>query len=119
MQSGGDAIHISELEISARVGVPDQERAEPQRLVVSVTLWPNNNFGQLSDDLAETVDYSAVAKCLREFVATRADKLIETLASAIARDLLERFSIDAVRIELRKFVIPNSKHVAVIITRTR
>lgn len=34
-------IHISQLELMAFIGVPDQERAQPQRLTISLTLWAN------------------------------------------------------------------------------
>jgi dihydroneopterin aldolase len=115
----GDAIHIERLEISARVGVPDIERTTPQRLVVSLTVWPQNQFDAVQDELARTVDYAAMAKSARAFVEQRCDKLIETLAATLAAHLLERFTIRAVRIELRKFVLPNCDHVAVILTRER
>ena len=42
-----DEIRIEELEIMARVGVPDEERAQPQRLTVSLVLQPPVNFGDL------------------------------------------------------------------------
>ena len=60
-----DEIRIEELELIARVGVPDEERAQPQRLTVSVTLQPRNRFGDLADDLARTIDYAAVCADLR------------------------------------------------------
>ncbi len=42
--SPNDEIRIEELEIFARVGVPDEERAAPQRLTVSLTLEPRQPF---------------------------------------------------------------------------
>ena len=35
-----DHIHIEQLEVFARIGVPDEERASPQRLVFNITFWP-------------------------------------------------------------------------------
>ena len=35
-----DGIHIEQLEVQAWVGVPDSERAQPQRLIMNVTFWP-------------------------------------------------------------------------------
>ncbi|PYL86522.1 MAG: hypothetical protein DMF23_00755 [Verrucomicrobia bacterium] len=35
-----DCIHIEQLELFARVGVPTSERSEPQRLILNITLWP-------------------------------------------------------------------------------
>src|SRR5476649_2526793 len=51
-----DEIRIEELELLARVGVPDEERAGPQRLTASVTLQPRNRFSDLDDDLSRTID---------------------------------------------------------------
>jgi dihydroneopterin aldolase len=113
-----DEIRIEELELVARVGVPDEERAEPQRLVLSANLQPRHTFDELDDDLARTVDYAAVCAELREFVRQRADRLIETLADAIAKHLLGRFDLERVEIELRKFVLPETRFVAVRLARS-
>ena len=112
-----DEIRIEELELMARVGVPDLERAEPQRLTVSMTLQPRCAFGDLGDDLARTIDYAAVCEDLRRFVAGRQDKLIETLAHEMAEHLLRRFGLARVELELRKFVLPETRHVAVRVVR--
>ena len=114
-----DAIHIDELELSVRVGVPDDERMQPQRLTVSVTMWPRSGFDHLDDQLAKTVNYAAVCREVKELVAHRTDKLIETLAAAIASHLLTTFPLDRIQIELRKFILPDVNYVAVILSRER
>jgi dihydroneopterin aldolase len=113
-----DAIHIDQLELFACVGVTDTERANPQRLTVSITIWPKEQFDFLADDLARTIDYSAVCMAMREFAATRSDKLIETLAAALAEHLLRRFPIQQVRLDLRKFVLVDAKYAAAIVNRS-
>ena len=112
-----DAIHIEQLELFARIGVTDTERANPQRLTVSITIWPREQFDFLSDDLTRTIDYSAVCIAVREFAATRSDKLIETLAAALAEHLLQLFPIQQVRLDLRKFVLADAKYAAARLTR--
>ena len=114
-----DEIRIEELELMARVGVPDQERAQPQRLTVSLVLQPRNQFGELADDLSRTIDYAAVCEELCRFVSDRQDKLIETLAYEMAEHLLRRFDLLRVELELRKFVLPETKYVAVRVARRR
>lgn len=114
-----DTIRIEELEISARVGVPEEERATPQRLVISATLQPRRGFSELDDQLAHAVDYAAVCAELERFAGARQDKLIETLADAMARHLLARFELAQVELELRKFVLPATKYVAVRVARAR
>ncbi len=118
--SSGDAtdcIHIEQLEVFARVGVTESERHNPQRLTLSITVWPKRAFEQLEDDIGQTANYSAVSAAARELLAGRSDRLIETLAARIADHLLRSFPVRKVKIELRKFVLPQAKHVAVIAVR--
>jgi 7,8-dihydroneopterin aldolase/epimerase/oxygenase len=113
-----DAIHIEQLELFARIGVTDDERERPQRLTVSITVWPNEQFDHLGDDVARAVDYSVVSAAARDFVAGRSDKLIETLAEALASYLLGMFRIRQVQIELRKFALPDAQYAAAIVIRS-
>ncbi|MDQ6765662.1 MAG: dihydroneopterin aldolase [Verrucomicrobiota bacterium] len=114
-----DSIHIHELELSVCIGVPENERANPQRLTGSITLWPDNQFGQLHDELERTIDYADVCRSVKALVAARTDKLLETLAEAIAGHLLANFAVRRVQVELRKFILPDVNYVAVSITRSR
>ena len=116
-ETRGDEIHVRELELSAHIGVPDEERATLQRLTVSLVMWPSGGFRGMADDLSNTVNYAAVCREVKELVAQRKDKLIETLAEAIASRLLAAFPLVRVKIELRKFILPDVKHVAVVLVR--
>ena len=112
-----DRIHIEQLEVHGRVGVPDSERVEPQRLSLNVTLWPK--IAELHDDIENTVNYSAVAECAKEFVNRHACKLIETLAEETAAHLLAQFNLRKVEVEVRKFVLPDANYVSVTAVRER
>ena len=118
-ENGGDAIHIEQLEVFARIGVPDDERSHPQRLTVSMTFWPTGQGRELGDDLGRTVDYAAVCAETKKFVQARSDRLIETLADALANHLLGMFEIRRITIELRKFILPEVEFVSVTVTRDR
>lgn len=113
-----DKIHIEQLELFARIGVTDDERERPQRLTASITIWPKEQFDHLGDAVARAVDYSVVSAAARDFVVARSDKLIETLAEALAGHLLGTFRIQQVQIELRKFALPDAQHTAAIVTRS-
>ncbi|MGI8438360.1 MAG: dihydroneopterin aldolase [Chthoniobacterales bacterium] len=114
-----DSIHLEELEVWGRIGVPEEERAQPQRLVISVTFSLATDFGKLGDQLAATVDYAALCEAIKAFVHTRADGLLETLGDALAAHLLATFPLHCVRLEIRKFIRPDLKYVAAIVTRER
>ncbi len=64
-----DRIQIEQLEISARVGVPEKERAAPQRLTATITLWPQRQAEELHDHIAKTVNYSEVCEETKNFCA--------------------------------------------------
>jgi dihydroneopterin aldolase len=106
-----DRIHIEQLEIHARVGVPDSERAEPQRLILNVTYWPKRIGPR--DNIADTVSYSEVAASLKQNIGQHDYRLIETLAQETVGHLLSRFPLRKVAVEVRKFVLPDADHVSV------
>jgi 7,8-dihydroneopterin aldolase/epimerase/oxygenase len=112
-----DQVCVEQLEISARVGITESERAQPQRLSISLTACPRRPLVDLGDDIRNTIDYSEVCAETREFVQNRTDKLIETLADRLAAHLLQRFAMQRITIEVRKFVVPDAKFVAVTLTR--
>lgn len=114
-----DHIHINQLEVFAHIGVPDEERASAQRLTISLTLWPGCSMRDLGDDIAGAVNYAAVCAEVRKFVEQRKDKLIETLANALALHLLGVFEIRRIAIELRKYILPEVEFVSVTVTRER
>ena len=112
-----DRIHIEQLEVRGRVGVLDSERAEPQRLIFNVTLRPE--IAEPRDDIGNTVNYSAVAERVKEFVRGHDYKLIETLAEETAAHLLEQFNLRKGEVEVRKFVLPDANYVSVTAVRER
>ena len=114
-----DHIHIEQLEVFARIGVPDDERSSPQRLTFNLTFWPTCNAPAVGDEIVQTVDYAAVCAETKSFVQARSDRLIETLADALAIRLLDIFEIKKITIELRKFILPDVEFVSVTVTRDR
>jgi len=112
-----DSIFIDSLELTTHIGVPDAERETAQRLTVSLLLETMPNFSKIGDDLAETVDYFQVCECVKALAKARPRHLIETLAVEIAELLLAKFSLCAVEVELRKFILPDTRFVAVKIRR--
>ena len=113
-----DQIHIEQLEVSTRVGVPEKERATPQRLTVTISFWPYRQTRDLADKIDQTVNYSAVAEETKNFVRDQSVKLIETLADRLATHLLKTFPIQKVVVELRKFVLEDAKYVSATVTRS-
>jgi dihydroneopterin aldolase len=112
-----DAILVRGLELSAHIGVPDAERVEAQRLTLNLVLQPAGPLSDLGDDLGRTVDYYALTRRVRQLAAARPRKLIETLAEEICACVLNEFSVRAVEVELRKYILPDTEYVAVRLSR--
>ncbi len=106
-------IIIKDLEVYYHVGVPDEERAQPQRLLFTVEMERDFSEAAKTDDLRKTIDYFAVAQKLLKFGDGRQWKLIEKLASDVAQLVLNEFEADAVAVEIKKFIIPQTRYVAV------
>lgn len=114
-----DTILVEALELSSFIGVPEEERAAAQRLTVSLVLEPIRDFRALGDRIENTVDYFTLTEFVKAFSLAHPRRLIETLAEEIAAELLARFALCAVEIELRKFILPDTQFVAIRIRRER
>ncbi len=110
-------ISIVDLEVFYRVGVPDAERAQPQRLLLTVELESDFSAAAKTDSIADTIDYFAVTQLLLKFGDGKNWKLIEKLVADIAEIILTEFNPQAVSVEVKKFIIPQARHVSVFLTQ--
>ena len=98
-----DRIVLAGLEFLARHGVNDREKEEPQRFEVDLELALDVRPAALADDLGKTVDYRGVYGTTRRVVEDNTFDLIETLAEAIAREVLDANpAVDEVTVRVRK-----------------
>jgi len=117
MGPSADQIVVSQLAISTFIGTTDDEQKRPQRLKVSFVMQPQRGFATLQDDLRNTVDYNAACQAVKTLAAAGKRSLIETLAEDIAALLLREYPLEAVEVELRKYILPDTEFVAVKIRR--
>ncbi len=110
-------ISIADLEVFYRVGVTEAERAHPQRLLLQVDLEVDESAAAATDDLASTIDYHQLAQELTKFGEGQSWRLLERLASELADFILARYRPLAVVVEVKKFVLPQARHVAVRVSR--
>src|SRR4051794_33144232 len=114
-----DIITISDLEVSYCVGVPDEERARPQRLLLTIEMEHDFRAAAVEDELSDTIDYFAVSQRLLKFGDGVHWKLIETLAVDIAQMILEEFGPRSVTVEVKKFILPQTRYVSARVTRAK
>jgi dihydroneopterin aldolase len=112
-------ITISDLTAFYSVGVTEEERSTPQKLLLTVEMAADFSSAILSDRIEKTINYHDVALELQKFGDGRSWKLIEKLAGNMADFIMARYKPQAVSIEVKKFPIPEAQYVSVTITRAR
>jgi FolB domain len=112
-------ITISDLEVHYSVGITDEERAKPQRLLLTIELNLDFSTAAMSDRVERTINYQNVVDDLLKFGEGRSWKLLEKLVSNISDLILARYKPDSVFVEVKKFVIPQARYVAVSMAKSR
>jgi dihydroneopterin aldolase len=112
-------IEIRRLRVQTFIGVPDEERSQPQELRVSVVLEVDLPFAAMGDEIGRTLDYAALAGELQALAAARPRRLIETLAADFAAHALGLAGVAAVEVLVEKFILPETDCVAVRLRRER
>ena len=117
MSTGCICIHG--LRALGRHGVLPEEQARPQPFEVDLLIDTDVARAAGADDLDATVDYGRVVAAVVEIVETKSYALLETLAGAIADDVLARAGVEAVTVEVRKLRPPLPAHVDSVGVRLR
>ncbi len=112
-------ISIVDLEVFYNVGVTDAEREKPQRLLLTVDMNFDITSAAISDRVEKTIDYQKVADELLKFGQGRNWKLLERLVANIADRILSEYKAQSVIVEVKKFVIPQARYVAVSLNRSQ
>jgi 7,8-dihydroneopterin aldolase/epimerase/oxygenase len=116
-----DFVSVRDLSVRAVIGVHAWEREIEQTLVVSVDMAADVRKAAASDDLADALDYSAVAETIAALLRDGKFRLIETAAERVAGRLLADLPLIWLRLELRKPITsaPTPYTAVITIERTR
>jgi len=112
-------IAIVDLEVFYCVGVPDEERAQPQRLLLTVELNLDFESASVSDRIEKTIDYHEIVQDLLAYGEGRSWKLLEKLVANVADRIMTQYRPQSVAVEAKKFVIPQARYVSVAVSRSR
>lgn len=100
-----DTLFIEGLRVEAVIGVLSWEQAIRQKLRFDLELGLDL-AGAAQADAAEAlaVDYGRVAEAVTQLVQSRPWQLVESVAEAVAAELLERFAVQGLRLRVTKRV---------------
>ena len=112
-------INSVDLEVFYCVGVGDEERATPQRLLLTIEMGFDFSSAAVSDRIERTIDYHAVCQKLLAYGEGRSWKLLEKLVSNLCDLILADFNAQTVIVTVKKYVIPQARHVSVQLSKAR
>ncbi len=93
-------VELRGLRLFGRHGVHAQEKEDGQDFLFDVDLQVGERG--VTDRLEDAVDYREVARTVEEVSDARSYDLIETLAAAVADELLRRFAAERVVVRVVK-----------------
>jgi dihydroneopterin aldolase len=120
VEGGRDRISLTGISAFGHHGVYDFERQQGQQFVVDVSCTLDLSSAASTDDLAQTIDYGALAQAITADVERDPLNLIEALADRIALTCLRYDAVQCVEVTVHKPQAPMPVDVAdVTVTLTR
>ena len=110
-----DKIFLNDLSIDTIIGIYDWERETLQTLTFDLEMDWDVRIPAQSDDIADTLDYGAVANTIVAFVQASRYQLIETLVEDLCALLLNNYPIPRLKLTLSKPVQLHGQNVAKIV----
>jgi 7,8-dihydroneopterin aldolase/epimerase/oxygenase len=117
-----DRIVLTGLRVRGHHGVFEHEKVDGQDFLVDLTVWIDLDMASRTDDLADTLDYGALARRVAEIVGGPSRNLIESVGADVAEEVMADPRVHAVEITIHKPAAPISlpfADVAVTVRRSR
>lgn len=113
-----DVVYIRDLKIETVIGIYDWEREIKQTVSLDLEMAHDIRRAAETDDIADTLNYKAVAKRLISFIGDSEFLLVETMAERCADIVRTEFSVPWLKLRLSKpGAVRGSQDVGVIIER--
>jgi dihydroneopterin aldolase len=115
-----DIIYLRDVRIDTVIGVYRWEREMKQTLVIDLELGTDIRPAAKSDAIADTLNYKDIAKRVTAFVEQSRYQLVEALAEAVAKLVLDEFPVPWLRLSVNKQgAVRGVRDVGVVIVRHR
>ncbi len=111
-------IKIKGLRVKSRLGVTDAERANAQEVSLNIRMVPDQSLFGLNDCIENTIDYFEVSESVKKLSTDGERKLIETLAEELIGLLLTNYPLREVSVSICKYVLSDTDHVEVSMSKT-
>lgn len=115
-----DKVFIKGLVLHTLIGVYDFERHAKQRLILDLEIDANLHAAGLSDNVADTLDYGAIAERLALIADHASYQLLEALGEEMTTMILTEFNASAVSLTINKpDILDNVEGVGIVLNRSK
>ncbi len=97
-----DKIFIKDLLARGIIGINDWEREKAQDILINITVFTDTHRAAETDDLADCVDYRALAKKAQAHAETSARFTVEALANDLAKICLAEKGVKKAIVRVEK-----------------
>lgn len=115
-----DQVFIHDLLVRGVIGISESERANPQDILINVTIFTDISRAGISDKIDDCVSYRTVAKKIIAYAEKVSRYTVEALATDIANLVLSEQGVSGCRVRVEKpGAVRFSRSVGVEIERHR
>jgi FolB domain-containing protein len=115
-----DKVFIQDLKVRGILGIHDWERVTPRDIIINVTLYTDTRRAARTDDIADCVSYSDVARKVRAHAESAARMTVEALANDLAELCLQEPKVRKVVVRVDKpGAVPEAASVGVEVERAK
>ena len=115
-----DILYISQLRVETVIGVYEWERHIRQVVLLDLEMATDVARAAATDNIADALNYKAVAKRVAAFVEGTRFQLVETLAERVAERVLDEFGGPWVRLRVcKEGALRGVREVGILIERGR
>jgi len=97
-----DQVLIKDLLARGVIGITERERAQPQDILINITIFTDISKAAESDNIDDCVNYRTIAKKVLAHAETVNRHTVEALSTDIARIILEEEAVRGVRVRVEK-----------------
>jgi len=113
-----DRIFLRDLRIQTVIGIWEWERRARQTVSLDLEMAADVRNAARSDSIDSNLNYRDIAKRLIAFVGDSQFQLVESLAEAVAKIVVQEFGVPWVQVSIAKpGAIEGSREVGVVIER--
>ena len=115
-----DKVFIKDLKVRGILGIHEWERVTPRDIIINVSLYTDTRRAARTDNIADCVSYSDVARKIRAHAESAARMTVEALANDIAELCLLEPKVRKVVVRVDKpGAVPEAESVGVEIERAK